>query len=298
METKTKKLAFKKSAADIIYSILVASVFTIFTLILLILFFWGAFTSLKTDFDFMFNKAGFPKEITIENFVTAWNKMYCVVDNGNRNVYIEEMFLNSVLYAVGCAFGATVVPCVMAFLTVQYKCKFSKIITSFVIITMILPIVGNLPSEIQMARALGLYGNIWGLWIMRANFLGLYFLVFQSMFKSVPKALSEAAKIDGAGNLIVFIRIILPVVRTTFALIFLLKFIEFWNDYQTPIIYLPNQPTISQGLYYFNFSTDNAVSTVPVKIAGAMFVLIPILAVFLVFRDKLMGNLTMGGVKE
>ena len=296
--TKRSIVKGHKNTGDKVYMISVAVVLALFSAILILLAVWGIFTSFKSDFDFMYNKSGFPKEWTLSNYSLAWDKMYCLVDNGNRRVYMEEMFLNTVLYAGGCALAATFVPCMMAYLTVRFPCKFSKAVTAFVIIAMILPIVGNLPGEIQMATALGLYDNIWGLWIMKANFLGLYFLVLQGAFKSLPPSLSEAAKLDGAGEFQIFVRVMLPLVRTTLALIFLVKFIEFWNDYQIPLIYLPNHPTISQGLYYFNFSTDNTVATVPVKIAGAMFVLLPILIVFFAFRNKLMGNLTLGGIKE
>ena len=133
---------------------------------------------------------------------------------------------------------------------------------------------------------------------MKSHFLGMYFLVYQGVFRGIHQSVTEAAKIDGAGNMRIFLRIILPLAKTTFFLVFLLQFIAFWNDYQTPLLYLPNHPTIAQGLYYFNFSTSNEFSTVPAKIAGAMFVLIPILIVFMIFKNKLMGNLTLGGDKE
>lgn len=96
----------------------------------------------------------------------------------------------------------------------------------------------------------------------------------------------------------IFLQMMLPLVRTTFLLIFLLQFIGLWNDYQTPLLYLPNNPTIAQGLYSFNFSTSNEYSTVPAKVAGAMFVLLPILIVFMIFKNKLMSSLTLGGEKE
>ena len=162
---------------------------------------------------------------------------------------------------------------------------------------MVLPIVGSLPSEIRMAKALGLFDKFYGLWLMKANFLGLYFLVFHGIFKTLPMAYTEAAKIDGAGNLAVLLRIILPLVRNTFFTIMLINFIAFWNDYQTPLIYMPSYPTIALGMFYMASTTENGLSTVPMRMTGAMLMLIPILVLFLCFHKRLLGNLTVGGLK-
>lgn len=288
----------KRSKADIIYIVTMIVVLSLFAIILIGIFIWGLLTAFKTDMDFMFNKIGFPEVWTFDNFALVWKNMFVWVDGGTSKVYMEMMYLYSVLYAVGGAFFAALIPCIMAYLTVKFPCKFSKIITGFVIVAMIVPIVGSAPSELQMVKALGLYDHIWGLWILKSHFLGMYFLVYQGVFRGIPKSVTEAAKIDGAGNMRIFVKIMLPLAKTTFFLVFLLQFINFWNDYQTPLLYLPSHPTIAQGLYNFNFSNSNEYSTVPIKISAAMFVLLPILLVFSIFKNKLMGNLTLGGDKE
>ena len=125
----------------------------------------------------------------------------------------------------------------------------------------------------------------------------MYFFVFLSIFKGIPNAFAEAAKIDGASHFRVFVLIMLPLVKTTFFTVLLIRFIEFWNDYQTPLIYLPSFPTVARGLFAFNLSTANEIASVPGKLAGAMVMLLPILVVFVLFHKRLMGNLTMGGLK-
>ena len=110
-------------------------------------------------------------------------------------------------------------------------------------------------------------------------------------------AYTEAAKIDGAGNLAVLLRIILPLVRNTFFTVMLINFIAFWNDYQTPLIYMPSYPTIALGMFYMASTTENGLSTVPMRMTGAMLMLIPILVLFLCFHKRLLGNLTVGGIK-
>jgi multiple sugar transport system permease protein len=132
---------------------------------------------------------------------------------------------------------------------------------------------------------------------MRGNFLGMYFLIFYGGFKALPMAYSEAAKIDGAGNMDVLVKIILPLVKNTFFTIFILHFIAFWNDYNTPLVYMPSYPTIAYGLYFVTNNSVNGMSATPMRMAASMLMLIPILVLFLTFHKRLLGNLTVGGIK-
>ena len=108
---------------------------------------------------------------------------------------------------------------------------------------------------------------------------------------------AEAAFIDGASHFTVFFRIMLPLVKTTFAALMLLSFISFWNDYYTPMIYLPSMPTLSYGLYYYSHSSGQGQSLIPMQLAACMIASFPIMILFLALRKRLMGSLTLGGLK-
>ena len=257
---------------------------------------WAFITSFKAQSDYRLNVLGLPEK-------WVWNYSY-VIKNGvilvgttGKYASVPQMFGYTFLYALGCAFTNTLVPCITAYLCARFHYKFSKVVYNVVVVVMILPIVGSLPAEVQMARTLGFYDHIWGLWLMKANFLGMYFLVFHGIFRTLPMAYTEAAKIDGAGNLSILVKIILPLVRNTFFTVMLINFIGFWNDYQTPLIYMPSYPTIALGMFYMASTTENGLSTVPMRMTGAMLMLIPILALFLCFHKRLLGNLTVGGLK-
>lgn len=286
-----------KSRFSLFTGVLLA-ILIVYTAFLFILFLWAIITSFKSQADFRLNTYGFPDKLVWNySFVLRQYKYPIQTDQGTAFVGMPMMFLYTLLYAGGCAFFATLTPCIVAYLCARFPFKFGKVINLIVIITMILPIVGALPSEIQVAKTLHIFDSIWGQWIMKANFLGMYFLVFYNVFKGIPKEFTEAAKIDGAGNMNILVRIMLPLVRNTFFVIMLIKFIEFWNDYQIPMIYLPSYPTIALGMYDMANSKSNELSTVPMKMTAAVLTLIPIMAVFLAFHNKLMGNLTIGGIK-
>ena len=259
---------------------------------------WAFITSFKDNTDFRTNVIGLPKE-WIWNYSIVFQEFYVevVTESGMEYVGFSVLFMNSILYAIGCAFFQTLIPCLTAYGCAKFPYKFSKIVYTTVIVVMILPIVGNAPAEMAMAKALGVYDHIWGVWLMKANFLGMYFLVFYSSFKSLPNAYTEAAKIDGASNFRIMVLIILPLIKNLFASILLINFINFWNDYQTPLLYLPSHPTAAQGVYNLAFTTKNHLAKIPMRMAGAMILFVPIFLIFILFQKRLLGNVTMGGIK-
>lgn len=238
------------------------------------------------------------------SYKNVWKYLKIIIDDNGNYVTLPMMYANSLIYSIGCAITATVVPCITSYLCARYDYKFSKIVYGAVIVVMIIPIIGSMSSEIRLVNALGLMNTYYGVWIMKANFLGLYFLVFYGMFKSMPKSFSEAAIIDGANDFQVLLQIALPLVKNTILTVFLIKFVEFWNDYQTPMVYMGAMPTVSYGLYLaINGNPENPKDTifnpkhVPSMMAAVVYTALPVTLVFLVFQNKLMGNLTIGGVK-
>jgi len=291
------------------------SALTVVLLVILILYavsflgliFWGVMTAFKVN-----NITGYEKltplayklpEKWVWNFTDVFINFTIKGVNypdamAARDVTMGDMFIYSFLYAFGCALASTVVQCFTAYCCARFDYKLSKVVYTTVIIVMIIPIVGNLPSQIQMAKAFGLFNHIWGLWIMKANFCGMYFLVFYAMFKGIPAAYAEAAKIDGANSFAVLFRIILPLARNTVFTVLLINFIAFWNDYQTPLKFMQSYPTLAYGLYRtIHIANTNGMDRTPYRMASAIMVLAPTVVIFLLFQKRLMGNLTVGGIK-
>ena len=280
------------------FTIIIFAFLAVYATSLLIPLIWGVINSLKAPFDYDVNRLGFPKPFTMVNFQRALKLLYAPVPSGqgSRNVLIPELALNSIFYALGCAFFQTLCCCLMAYVTQRFDWKICKIIYSVVIITMILPIIGAMPSELRILKTIGLYDSIPGGWLLRANFLGVYFLVFYETFRAIPRSFAEAAEIDGAGHFGVLFRIMLPLAAKTFGAVMLIYFVQYWNDYQVPLVYIPTKPTLTYAMYTAALSTR--ISSVPERLAVCLVVFVPIFIVFMIFQKKIMGNISMGGLKD
>ena len=291
--------------------IVTAVVLGIYVLSTFVLLGWGALTSLKSDLELDFNRYGLPGmygenphfDPQFVNYANVFRYFFIKVtlrSGGTKYVAMEEMFLNGLLYALGSAIIQAFVQYLMAYISARFKYRGCKIFYWIVIFTMILPTVGTTASGLYIAKIFGLTDSIIGMYIMKANFLGVYFLVMYAQLKAFPRDFSEAAKIDGAGNFTVMMRITFPLVKNTFITVVLLLFVQYWNDYTTPMLYMPNVPTLAFGLYWLCLenSVTAIIKNVPSSMAGCIMMLIPMLILFLFTHKRLMGNLSMGGVKE
>ena len=198
---------------------------------------------------------------------------------------------------MGGAFVSALVPCFVAYVVAKFKNFVSKILYTIVIVTMIVPIIGNQPAMIKVMMTLNIYDTIFGAWILRANFLGMYFLIFVSAFKALSDNYMEAAYIDGASEWRVLLTIMFPLVKTIFFTVMLIQFVDCWNDYGIPLLYIPSHPTIAYGVYRMSNTVVTGLSSPPMKMAACAIMVIPTVTLFIIFKDKLMGNLSMGGIK-
>ena len=294
--------------------IVLGVVLAVYTISMIIPIFWSILSSLKSKWDFMPERAG-----GMGNFLFGlpslgedygWrfdhyiDALKVVISDGKGSFKVAMMLLNSIVYATGCALFAVGCNTLVAYAIARFDFKFSKILYRLIVVCMVLPIVGAEASALYFANLLHIYDNMVGMFILKGNFIGMYTLVVCEAFRAVPKSFHEAAEIDGASNLRIFVSIAIPMLRNMLATIFLLYFIQFWNDYQTPLLYMPTKFTLAYGIYLIaNFSVippsaGDEFTGDPFKLTVAMVMLVPVLILFLTFHERIMGNVSLGGVKE
>lgn len=93
--------------------------------------------------------------------------------------------------------------------------------------------------------------DTWGILIMFGGPFGFSFLIMYSYFKGISHTYAEAARLDGAGEFLIFFRIILPMTKAALGVIIFMGIVGSWNDYYTPYMYLPETKTLATGLQAF-----------------------------------------------
>lgn len=300
MKNKNHTTIKRKPSVLSISSLIILSVYA---LILISALLWAlsfSFVDFDMQIEYNFDNGNsylvFPNKLDFSNIGGVYEKIKkeVVFGAGTKVITLPEMFLNSILYALGVSFCGTLAPCIMGYVSSKYKYRFNKVIDTVVIVTMILPIVGALPSQLKVAMAFNFIDSIPGLWVMAFGFANMYYFVFKAIFASLPDALNESAMVEGAGDFRIFLQIMLPLVKTTFSSVMLIGFVGAWNNYTVPLAFAPNKPTAAYGL----FTLVQGTRAMPTeKMTGAMILMIPVLVAYMLLNKKLMGNLTMGSVK-
>ena len=287
-----------------------ASVATIFIFVLLIVYVlgltipivWAVVVSFMDKNDYA-NYFGILRafdqgvKYTFDNYKFSWENLKVLTITTEEKYGIPNLLLNSLFYSLGSAFAFTLCPVIVAYLSARFKYAFSKILYSFVLITMTLPIVGSMASEITMLHNLGLYDTLPAVFILRFNFLSIYFLILHAQFSSIPQEYTEAAKVDGASNFRIMFQVVIPQSFNTIVTVFILSFISYWNDYQIPLLYFPSYPTAAFGIYDFVQNASPEGNFIPIQLAATLIMALPIVIVFIIFNKKLRVSVAMGGIK-
>ena len=176
------------------------------------------------------------------------------------------------------------------------RVRWAKIAWLLTLISIYVPISASLAASMTLAMKLGIYDNIFLFSLASFGGFGSNFLIYYAIWKGLSWDYAEAAFMDGAGHFTVLIKIMFPMTVTIFGVLFLTNVIALWADYQTPMVFLPSYPTLAYGVFSFQNSVE-AGASVPIKIASLIAVATPMFVLFMIFKDKMMGSLTMGGLK-
>ena len=297
MAKASKTLSFRKYP---VFSTIALILMTIFALMIIVPLFWAIITSFKYEIDFIRNKVGFPNPRfgwRIDNYTAAFSKMTIEVTaaSGQRLKFnMIGMMANTIWYTLLYSIFPLIGDIATSYGCARYKSRWGSLMYGMVIVMMIVPIIGSTGSSLDTSRMMGAYDNplVAAIWQMKPSG-GSRFLVCYSLFKGIDKAYSEAAFIDGAGNWKVFMTIMIPMAKNILMVYWVTGLIGYWNDWNAAYIYFPGHPTIAYGLWRFT----QGRASVPVQLAGCVILAVPMIILFALIKDHLIGKISFGGIK-
>lgn len=269
---------------------LIFFVFTFYAISLVYPLVWAFLSSLKESTEYMtHNKMDLPEKWLFSNYLRAFEGL----NIEGKNMF--DMFFNSIWFTVGGTLAGVGVSCMTAYAVAKYRFPGSKLIYWTAIISMMIPVVGALPSQFKVYTALGIIETPW-LLLAFLNGFGFNFLVLHSYFESLPRSYMEAAFIDGAGHFTCFWKVMLPQAKSPIMALSIVSAIGFWNDYNTPLLFLKEYPTLSSGIYMYQV-INTRILDMPVLFAGILLTAIPVLILYAFFSNKIMNISLEGGIK-
>lgn len=285
-------LATRSSGEKVLFGIVLA-IFILYSLSLVFPVVWMLMTSFKEGEVEYFSTSAFalPEIFMFDNYLRAFD----MLNAGETGFF--GMILNSLWYTVLVTAIGAFTPAVTGYVMSKYDFKAKPVIFTVAISSMVIPIVGNTASYMNVISFMGLYDTPLYAVITSMGGFGGSFLVYYGFFKSVSSAYMEAAKIDGANPFIIFFRIMLPQGVPIIMTYAITGAIGSWNEYNTMILYMPSYPTLASGLFEYESVAIYQGINVPVYYAGLIISMIPTIALFAVFSDRIMTSISIGGLK-
>ncbi|MGB5447218.1 MAG: carbohydrate ABC transporter permease [Psychromonas sp.] len=228
----------------------------------------------------------------------AWEKAWGTACTGVSCEGMKGYFWNSVLIVVPAVVISTVIGALNGYVLTKWTFRGSNLFFGMLLIGTMIPFQVILLPMARTLGFLGLAGTTTGL-IMVHTIYGLAFttLFFRNYYVSIPTELVNAARIDGAGFWIIFLRIILPVSMPIIVVSVIWQFTQIWNDFLFGVVYSAGDAQPITVALNNLVNTSTGVKEYNVDMAAAIIAALPTLLVYVVAGKYFVKGLTAGAVK-
>ena len=261
---------------------------TFWGIVVLFPFFWMVLTSIKSYGEY--NSEYIPKfyssNPTIQNYLDAFTQ-----------VPLAQYFLNTLIFTVITTAVMLVVITLAAFAFARLEFKGKDALFVVFLSMMMIPNELVIITNFVTITDLDMRNTFAGL-ILPSIMSVFYLYLLKETFQQIPDNLYQAAKVDGTSDFKYLLRVMIPIAKPTLVTITILKVIECWNSYVWPRLITDDSAyfLVSNGIQEIRengFGREN----IPAMMAAVVVITLPLIILFLVFRNKIMEGVSRGGTK-
>jgi alpha-1,4-digalacturonate transport system permease protein len=258
---------------------------TALTLVILIPIVWTVLGSFKSPAELAANPPTIlPSSWSLTNYTQALTQFPFVT-----------FLRNSVVVMLAATALTLTINSMAAYALAKFNFRGRDTLFLLTLATIMIPLQVILIPVYQVVASLGMVNSLWGLIIPAAATPTGVFLLRQYML-TLPDELLEAARVDGAGEMRIFLRIVLPLCRPALAVVAIFSMMWRWNDYVWPSIVAQDESVYTLPVALARFS---AQETVPFNLILAMSVvsIVPVVILFLFFQRQIVQGIAATGIK-
>jgi len=256
-------------------------------------FYWMASSALKDDNQvFTVPPRWIPNPAHFINFWNAWNVQ-------NFNLFA---FNTIVKYAIPSTIGTVLSSSLVAYSFARLRWPGRDTMFAICLATMMIPFQVKLVPLFIIFKQMGWINTYLPL-VVPSFFADAFFIfMLRQFFRSIPMELSEAARIDGAGEIQILVRIILPLCKPALTVVALFAFLGAWNDYLGPLIYINSEPEWTLALAIQRIGramseVGNKQLAYPYLMAVSTIVVLPVIILFFLAQRQFIEGISTTGVK-
>ncbi|RDY67675.1 carbohydrate ABC transporter permease [Halobacillus trueperi] len=224
-----------------------------------------------------------PDNPTLDNYINLFTNM-------NFAVYLRNTLVIVLFSFLGLLFNA-----MAGYGFAKYNFRGRDKVFYIVLATMMIPGQVTMIPVYLLLNAMGLTNTMTGI-ILPGLAVAFSIFLFRQFMTTIPDDLIEAARLDGAGEFYIFFRLVMPIAKPIFAVQGILTFIAGWNSFLWPLIIANDESlyTLSVGLSLLQGQYANNFA---LQMAGAAFMVVPIIIIFSFFQKYIVEGFTMSGIK-
>lgn len=249
-------------------------------------FIWMILGSVKTDGELrQVPPTWWPQTPTLDNYTQLFARLN-----------FTQYFVNSFIVAVAVTIGNLLFCSMLGYALAMLNFRGKNVILALVLGTLMIPGVVTFIPQYVLVVNLGLADTLTALLL---PFLVGPFGVFlmRQFIMGLPPDLIDAGRVDGAGELTIFARIILPLLGPAMATLGILTFLGSWNNFLWPLVVAQNEKSYTLPVALALYTTGQNQTNYGLMLAGACVVVLPLLIVFLLFQRRFIEGVATTGIK-
>jgi multiple sugar transport system permease protein len=248
-------------------------------------YFWMLSNSFKGTKELLLDpKHILPEQPTISGYVTVLTKSPFMT-----------WFRNSVIVTVTDTAVILFTSSIVGYVFSKFEFKWKTVLFGMLLATMMVPAQTTMIPRFLLIDQLGMYNSLTALII--PSFMSVFGIFLCKQFcDGIPRDLLDAAKLDGAGEFRIYLQIVIPQIKPAIGALGIFTFLEYWNDYLTPLIMLNDieKMTLPLALSFFQ---NQHVSDLSAILAASALIMIPVTIVFMAFQKYFIKGIAMTGMK-
>jgi len=232
-----------------------------------------------------------PKQFTLQNFIDLWN---------NQTYPFKNWFMNTFLVAVAACILSTFLTLTISYVLSRMRFRFRKPYMNIALVLGMFPGFMSMIAVYYVLKAINLTQSLVALVLVYSAGAGINYYICKGFFDTVPRALDEAARIDGATNAQIFWKIIMPLSGPIVVYTALMSFMAPWTDFIAARIIMGDnyqKYTVAIGMYQM-IEKNNINDNFRQFNAGCVCIGVPIIIMFVIMQRFYVGGVTSGAVKS
>jgi glucose/mannose transport system permease protein len=233
-----------------------------------------------------------PMGLNLESFKSAWSG---IPEKGLRG--LSQNLLNSVNLTIPATILSSMLGSLNGYVLSKWKFRGANVIFPLMLFGMFIPYQSILIPLTQTLSAIGLGGTLWGLVLVHVVYgLPITTLIFRNYYAGVPTDLVEAARIDGAGILGVYWRVLFPISLPGFVVVIIWQFTQIWNEFLFAVIVL-QKPELQPITVALRNLSGSQIKEWNMVMAGTLIAAVPTLLIYVITGRYFIRGLLAGSVK-